>query len=73
MLDCPMRTRIDRLNAILIDAVVMNYRARSIQSAATALAKNNVSLEVALRVLTQPWRRRVVHTGTPVSGQRIAD
>lgn len=73
MLDCPMRTRIDCLNSILIDAVVMNYRSRGIQSAARALAKNHVSLEVALRVLTQPWRRRVAHTGTPVFGQRITD
>lgn len=68
-----MRTRIDRLNAILIDAVVANYRASSIRSAAEALAKNHVSLEVALRVLTQPWRRRAPHGGTPVFGQRTSD
>ncbi|WP_312520338.1 hypothetical protein [Massilia sp.] len=66
-----MRTRIDRLNAILIDAVVSNHRTRGIRSAAETLARNRVSLEVALRVLTRPWQRRVVPTGTPVFGHRV--
>jgi len=60
-----MRTRIDCLSAVLIDAIVSNYRARSIRSAADALARNHVSLEVALRVLTRPWQRRVALTSSP--------
>jgi hypothetical protein len=68
-----MRTRIDCLNAILIDAIVSNHRARSIRSAAEALARNHVSLEVALRVLTRPWRRRVARSGIPVFGHRVPE
>ena len=68
-----MRTRLDRLNAILIDAIVSNHRACSIRSAAEALAKNQVSLEVALRVLTRPWQRRVERSGSPVFGHRVPE
>jgi len=66
-----MRTRIDCLNAILIDAIVSNHRTRSIRAAAEALARHHVSLEVALRVLTRPWQRRVARTGVPVFGRRV--
>ncbi len=72
VLEWPMRTRIDSLNAILIDAIVSNHRPLGIRSAADALASNHISLEVALRVLTRPWQRRCVHTRATVFGQRIA-
>jgi hypothetical protein len=68
-----MRTRLDRLNAILIDAIVSNHRALGIRSAAEALATHHVSLEVALRVLTRPWRRRIVRIGIPVFGHRLPE
>ena len=68
-----MRTRLDRLNAILIDAIVSNHRAGSIRSVAEVLASNQVSLEVALRVLTRPWRRRVARSGIPVFGHRVPE
>ena len=67
-----MRTRIDSLNAILIDAILGSHRPLSIRSAADALARNHVSLEVALRVLTRPWQRRCVHTRATVFGKRKA-
>jgi len=68
-----MRTRIDCLNAILIDAIVSNHRTRSIRSAAEALARNHVSLEVALRVLTRPWQRRAARAAIPVFGKRVPE
>jgi len=68
-----MRTRIDCLKAILIDAIVSNHRTRSIRSAAEALAQNHVSLEVALRVLTRPWQRRSARTGNLVFGNRVPE
>jgi hypothetical protein len=73
MLDWRMRTRIDRLNAISIDAIVSNHRARGIRSAAQALARNHVSPEVALRVPTRPWRRRVARSGIAVFGHRVPE
>jgi len=73
MLDWQMHTRIDRLNAILIDAIVSNHRARGIRATAEALATNHVSLEVALRVLTRPWRRRVARTAIPVFEHRLPE
>ena len=57
-----MHTRTDRLSAILIDAVVRNYRSQGVRCAADALARNGIALEVALRVLTRPWQRRRLQT-----------
>jgi hypothetical protein len=53
-----MHQRIDRLSAILIDAVLRNYAADHIADAARALAANHIRFEVALRVLTRPSLRR---------------
>jgi len=53
-----MKNRLDRLSAILIDAILINRPFESIQTIALALAHNDVPLEVAIRVLTRPWERR---------------
>jgi hypothetical protein len=53
-----MKKRIDRLTAVLIDAVLNNLARQSTMEAARALAGNNVPIEVALRVLTRPHERR---------------
>jgi hypothetical protein len=58
-----MNQRLDRLTAILIDAVVNHPAQRSIFTVASILAKNDVPLSVALRVLTRPWEGR--HRPTP--------
>ena len=55
-----MKRRTDRLTAILIDAIQMNRPLHGIQAVARAFADNHVPLEVALRVLTRPWDRRLV-------------
>jgi hypothetical protein len=52
------RTRIDRLSAILIDAVLKNYPAQELAAAAQVLAENGIAVQVALRVLTRPSMRR---------------
>jgi hypothetical protein len=61
-----MNKRLDRLTAILIDTVVENQAQRSIAGAAGILAKNDVPLVVALRVLTRPWEGRHRPTPPPV-------
>lgn len=58
-----MNNRLDRLSAVLIQAVIRNYDRQNIAYAARVLAKNGVPFETALRVLTKPWLRRQSHTG----------
>jgi hypothetical protein len=58
-----MKNRLDRLSAILIDAILINRPFESIQTIARALAHNGVPLEVAIRVLTRPWERRFFGPG----------
>jgi hypothetical protein len=53
-----MKNRLDRLSAILIDAILTNRPFDSIQTIARALAHNGIPIEVAIRVLTRPWERR---------------
>ena len=53
-----MKNRLDRLSAILIDAILINRPFESIQTIARALAHNGIPVEVAIRVLTRPWERR---------------
>jgi hypothetical protein len=53
-----MKRRLDRLTAILIDTVIDNHAQGSTFIAASILAKNDVPLTVALRVLTRPWEAR---------------
>lgn len=53
-----MKSRLDRLSAILIEAVLVNRPFENIQTIARALAHNGIPLEVAIRVLTRPWERR---------------
>ena len=53
-----MHNRMDRLSAILVDAVLRNYDKQSIADAARALAENKIPFSVALRTLTRPWLRR---------------
>jgi hypothetical protein len=53
-----MRMRLDRLTAVLIDAVLKNSSCRSMNTMARVLAKNGVPFHVALRVLTRPAERR---------------
>jgi len=65
-----MHTRIDRLSAILIDAIVCNYRTQDVRLAAAALARNGIALGVALRVLTRPWMRRRLPTASVDSVRR---
>ncbi|HBF49931.1 MAG TPA: hypothetical protein DDX04_05640 [Massilia sp.] len=66
-----MHTRTDRLSAILIDAIVRNYRTQNIRLAADALARNGIALGVALRVLTRPWMRRHMPTASVDSVRRV--
>lgn len=65
-----MNQRLDRLTAILIDAIVATtvgkQAQRSIAAAAGILAENDVPLAVALRVLTRPWEGRGRPTPPPV-------
>ena len=58
-----MKNRLDRLSAILINAILTNRPFENIQTIARALAHNNVPLEVAIRVLTRPWERRFFGPG----------
>jgi hypothetical protein len=53
-----MKTRIDRLTAITIEAVLNNGPSRNIQELALVFAERKIALDVALRVLTRPWERR---------------
>lgn len=53
-----MHNRLDRLTAVLIEAVIRNYDRQNIASAARVLEQNGVSFDTALRVLTKPWLRR---------------
>lgn len=53
-----MNKRLDRLSAVLIDAVLNNWEAQGTVSAARVMAENGVPLHVAVRVLTRPWERR---------------
>lgn len=53
-----MHNRLDRLTAVLIEAVIRNYDRQNIASAARVLEQNGVSFDTALRVLTRPWLRR---------------
>jgi len=62
-----MKRRLDRLTAILIDTVIDNHAQGSTFTAASILAKNDVPLTVALRVLTRPWEAR--HRPTPSLAQ----
>jgi hypothetical protein len=67
--EASMNKRLDRLTAILIDAIlntmVDQQAQRSILAAAGVLAKNDVPLPVALRVLTRPWESRRGPTPPP--------
>ena len=58
-----MKSRLDRLSAILIEAILVNRPFESIQTIARALAHNGIPLEVAMRVLTRPWERRFFGLG----------
>jgi RNase P/RNase MRP subunit p30 len=62
-----MKRRMDRLTAILIDAIQTNRPFHSTQTVARAFAKHHVPLEVALRVLTRPWDRRLMAHAEPVA------
>jgi hypothetical protein len=53
-----MKMRINRLTAVLIDAVLENRAAHCTNSIARALLDNGVPVEVAVRVITRPWQRR---------------
>jgi hypothetical protein len=55
-----MKRRTDRLTAILIDAIQMNRPFHRIQAVARAFAENRIPIDVALRVLTRPWDRRLM-------------
>jgi hypothetical protein len=58
-----MKNRLDRLSAILINAILTNRPFESIQTIARALAHHGIPLEVAIRVLTRPWERRLFGPG----------
>lgn len=62
-----MNSRLDRLTAILIDAVIKNYSNIDVYCAARSLERNGVSLETALRILTRPWMRRQLPTKSILS------
>lgn len=53
-----MRSRVNRLTALLIDVLLRNARGKAIAEAAHAFARCGVPIDVALRVLTNPSRRR---------------
>lgn len=55
-----MKRRTDRLTAILIHAIQTNRPLYSTQAIARAFADNRIPIDVALRVLTRPWDRRLV-------------
>lgn len=70
--DLRSRTRIDRLSAVLIDAVLRNYAPHRIGAAARVLAENRIAVQVALRVLTRPaMRRKTDEPGVTIEPHRV--
>lgn len=65
-----MFNRMDRLTAILIDAVLRNYSSQNLAGAARALAAGKVPIRVALRVLTRPTLRRKAEVRPLYDGTR---
>jgi len=57
-----MNQRVNRLTAVLIDAILNNRAMQSPGAIARVLAENKVPLDVALRVITRPWERRCKKT-----------
>jgi hypothetical protein len=55
----PMNRRHDRISAMFIDAVLDASRHHGTARAARLLREDGVPLDVALRVLTRPARRRL--------------
>ena len=53
-----MKRRLDRLSAILIEAILTNRPFYATQLVARAFADNNISIDIALRVITRPRERR---------------
>jgi len=53
-----MKRRLDRLSAILIEAIVTNRPFHTTQLVARAFADNNIPIDIALRVITRPQERR---------------
>lgn len=53
-----MKRRLNRLSAILIEAILTNRPLHDTQAVARAFADNNISIDIALRVLTRPQLRR---------------
>lgn len=55
-----MKRRLDRLSAILIEAILTNRASYATQAVARAFADNNIPIDIALRVITRPQARRRV-------------
>lgn len=53
-----MKRRLNRLSAILIEAILANRPFHATQLVARAFANNNISIDIALRVITRPQERR---------------
>ena len=61
-----MNRRHDRISSMFIDTVVAASRQHGIARAARLLHEDGVPLDVALRVLTRPARRRLADRQRPV-------
>jgi len=53
-----MKRRLDRLSAILIEAILTNRPFYATQAVARVFAANNIPIDIALRVITRPQERR---------------
>jgi len=53
-----MKRRLDRLSAILIEAILTNRPRYATQAVARVFAANNIPIDIALRVITRPQERR---------------
>lgn len=53
-----MKRRLDRLSAILIEAILTNRPFCATQLVARVFAHNNIPIDIALRVITRPEERR---------------
>ncbi len=63
-----MNKRIDRLSAVIVDAILNNQERQSTIGMARAMVENGIPLQVAIRVIARPWERR----GAPTSSTRAS-